>query len=115
MNRADLQQLGQMRIDEATLLLAHRHWSGAYYLAGYAVECALKACIAKRTQRHDFRDFIRLRGNDEPSNLELWDRTCLRGVIEGMRYGKNSMELLLRIDGANAPQPVPVTDVSRVY
>ena len=27
---------------------------GAYYLAGYAVECALKACIAKRTLAHDF-------------------------------------------------------------
>ena len=27
---------------------------GAYYLAGYAVECALKACIARGTQRHDF-------------------------------------------------------------
>jgi len=27
---------------------------GAYYLAGYAVECALKACIAKATVRHDF-------------------------------------------------------------
>ena len=27
---------------------------GAYYLAGYAVECALKACIAKQTQRHEF-------------------------------------------------------------
>ena len=23
-------------------------------MAGYAVECALKACIAKRTQAHDF-------------------------------------------------------------
>jgi hypothetical protein len=29
---------------------------GAYYLAGYSVECALKACIAKMTQRHDFPD-----------------------------------------------------------
>ena len=27
---------------------------GAYYLAGYSVECALKACIAKLTQRHEF-------------------------------------------------------------
>lgn len=26
----------------------------AFYLAGYAVECGLKACIAKRVQRHDF-------------------------------------------------------------
>jgi hypothetical protein len=29
---------------------------GAYYLAGYSIECALKACIAKATQRHDFPD-----------------------------------------------------------
>jgi hypothetical protein len=29
---------------------------GAYYLAGYAVECALKACIAKETRRHQFPD-----------------------------------------------------------
>ena len=29
---------------------------GAYYLAGYAVECALKACVAKRTREHDFPD-----------------------------------------------------------
>ena len=29
---------------------------GAYYLAGYCVECALKACIAKFTERHDFPD-----------------------------------------------------------
>jgi hypothetical protein len=30
--------------------------SGAYYLAGYSVECAIKACIAKETQRHEFPD-----------------------------------------------------------
>jgi hypothetical protein len=29
---------------------------GAYYLAGYAVECAIKACIAKGSQRHEFPD-----------------------------------------------------------
>lgn len=31
-----------------------RLFDGAYYLAGYAVECALKACIAKTTRRHEF-------------------------------------------------------------
>ena len=25
-----------------------------FYLAGYAVECALKACVAKKTNLHDF-------------------------------------------------------------
>ncbi len=32
------------------------YYDGAYYLAGYAVECALKACIAKETRRHQFPD-----------------------------------------------------------
>jgi len=27
---------------------------GSYYLTGLAVECAVKACIAKNTKRHDF-------------------------------------------------------------
>lgn len=45
-----------MRLREARTLLEAGLYDGAYYLAGYAVECALKACIAKRTQRHDFPD-----------------------------------------------------------
>jgi hypothetical protein len=49
-NRADLQQLADLRIAEARALLTlpAPMPDGAYYLAGYAVECALKACIAKR-------------------------------------------------------------------
>ena len=31
-------------------------YDGAYYLAGLAVECSLKACIAKKTKRFDFPD-----------------------------------------------------------
>jgi HEPN domain-containing protein len=54
MNRADFQQLAELRLREAQALLAAGLPDGAYYLAGYAVECALKACIAKRTQEHDF-------------------------------------------------------------
>jgi HEPN domain-containing protein len=41
---------------DARALLRARRYSAAYYMAGYAVECALKACIAKRTKRHDFPD-----------------------------------------------------------
>lgn len=54
MNRADLQQLAKLRIKEAEVLLNNGSYEGAYYLAGYAVECALKACIAKLTKRFDF-------------------------------------------------------------
>jgi HEPN domain-containing protein len=55
-NRSDFQQLADVRIAEAKTLFAQGHFSGAYYLAGYAVECALKACIAKLTNQHDFPD-----------------------------------------------------------
>ena len=48
-NRADFQHLADVRIAEAHTLLTlpTPMPDGAYYLAGYAVECALKACIAK--------------------------------------------------------------------
>ena len=56
MNRQDLQNLARIRIREARTLLKAGLPDGAYYLAGYSVECALKACIAKGTRRHDFPD-----------------------------------------------------------
>ena len=54
MDRRDLQALSRIRINEAKGLLSLGLHDGAYYLAGYAVECALKACIAKETKRHEF-------------------------------------------------------------
>ncbi|MCE9527705.1 MAG: hypothetical protein K8R36_16815 [Planctomycetales bacterium] len=56
MNRTQLQQLAEERVRDADALLTAGQWSGAYYLAGYAVECGLKACIAKLTNQHDFPD-----------------------------------------------------------
>jgi HEPN domain-containing protein len=56
MNRDDLQRLPAIRIREAQILLDAGSYPGAFYLAGYAVECALKACIAKQTNRFDFPD-----------------------------------------------------------
>lgn len=45
--RADFQQLADTRLKEAKALLDLGMWDGAYYLAGYAVEVAVKACIIK--------------------------------------------------------------------
>jgi HEPN domain-containing protein len=56
MNRGDFQQLAKVRLHEAKLLLSSGAPDGAYYLAGYAIECALKACIARKTKRYDFAD-----------------------------------------------------------
>lgn len=56
MNRSDLQGISRLRVKEARLLLNNSYFSGAYYLLGYAIECALKACIAKQIKRYDFPD-----------------------------------------------------------
>src|SRR6266496_2158814 len=54
MIRSDFQELSKIRLKEAQALLAAGLCDGAYYLAGYAVECAIKACIAKGTRRYEF-------------------------------------------------------------
>ena len=54
MNREGLQSISRQRRREAAALLKAKLFPGAYYLAGYSVECALKACIAKQTSKHDF-------------------------------------------------------------
>jgi len=54
MNRNDFKQLSLIRLKEARVLLKNKDYDGAYYLCGYVVECGLKACIAKKTKRHDF-------------------------------------------------------------
>jgi hypothetical protein len=54
MNSSDLQKLSAIRLEEARSLLRNKHYAGAYYLAGYSIECALKACIAAKTKATDF-------------------------------------------------------------
>lgn len=53
MNRISFQKVSKLRVREAKVLLNAGYYEGAYYLLGYAVECALKACIAKQFTRHD--------------------------------------------------------------
>lgn len=54
MNKSDLEQLVRIRISEAEILLQHKNYQGAYYLVGYSLECALKACISKQVKEYDF-------------------------------------------------------------
>ena len=88
-------------------------FDGAYYLAGYAVECAIKACIAKQTQRFEFPDKKRVdsshshklsdlikiagladalfeRAGQDPSFRQNWD--FIQAWSEQSRYQKNSSE-----------------------
>ncbi len=54
MNKADFQRLTDIRITESQTLLRADSPDGAYYLAGYAVECALKACISGTFSSHEW-------------------------------------------------------------
>jgi HEPN domain-containing protein len=78
-DRRDLQALSKIRVKEAKALLSAGLHDGAYYLAGYAVERALKACIAKETRKHEFPDKKRVDDSYTHSLrklaelAELWD------------------------------------------
>jgi HEPN domain-containing protein len=56
-SQSDFEKLMVLRLKEAELLLRHRDWDGAYYLAGYAVEFALKIrVIAQLMKSNSFPD-----------------------------------------------------------
>lgn len=52
----DLRDLAETRLDEAESLLGAGMWSGAFYLAGYVVELALKAVLTKELREHSMPD-----------------------------------------------------------
>ena len=56
LNREKLQLLTDSRLKEAGVLLDRECWTGAYYMTGLAVECALKAYLARAVQQYDFPD-----------------------------------------------------------
>ncbi|MGC1463812.1 MAG: HEPN domain-containing protein [Terracidiphilus sp.] len=82
MNRSDFQRLSELRLKEAKALLAAGFPEGAYYLSGYAVECALKACIARRTQEFDFPEKKRV--NDSHTH-DLGKLLVLAGLSEDLQ------------------------------
>jgi hypothetical protein len=51
-----LRLLADSRLKEAGVLLDKACWTGAYYMTGLAIECALKAYLARAVQQHDFPD-----------------------------------------------------------
>jgi len=82
MNRSDLQELAELRLRESKALLDAGFPDGAYYLAGYAVECALKACIAKRTREHDFPERTLVNESYTHNLKELLRLTLLNGELD---------------------------------
>jgi HEPN domain len=54
--RTVMQKIADSKMEDAILLFNNGRFSNAYYLAGYAVEIALKACIAKHVQADTIPD-----------------------------------------------------------
>jgi hypothetical protein len=50
-NRQEARQLADEWVIDAQLLLNAGRWHAAYYLAGYVVECGLKACVLAHVER----------------------------------------------------------------
>jgi hypothetical protein len=92
-NKEELRQLAQDRILDAKALLAARRWGGAYHMAGYAVECALKACIlgfvertgiifedrkyAEQCWTHDLEELLKLARLTEALGIDIGKNAVL--------------------------------------
>jgi hypothetical protein len=86
-NQALLRLMADERILDAGALRAAGRWAYAYYVAGYAVECALKSCVlaqmihtggvftnkkfAEECFTHDFGTLVKLAGLTPALNAEL--------------------------------------------
>jgi HEPN domain-containing protein len=54
MTRSEWKRTAIERVRDAGILLSGKSWSGSYYLAGYAVECALKSCMVLYVRTHAY-------------------------------------------------------------
>ena len=101
MNHAELQRMTEERLRDADALMTGGRWAFAYYVAGYAVECALKACLLKRMvftgwvfdesakkvdecRTHDFATIIKIAGMQDDLFRKLED-----GSVEAANFRGN--------------------------
>lgn len=52
----DLEVLSESKLADALLLFERERWANSFYLAGYSVELALKACVAVQFQASTIPD-----------------------------------------------------------
>ncbi len=99
MLRSDLKKLSSLRLQDAEALLSKKSYAGAYYLSGFVVEFALKACIAKKTKKYEFPDkdlanryythdltkLLGFAGLDQEMEIEKDARSSVYGIWEIVR------------------------------
>jgi HEPN domain-containing protein len=84
--------LAGTRLREARLLFKEGEYSGAYYLAGYSIECALKACYAKGVKRFDFPDKGRVQKIFTHKLPELVDLADLKAELATEKQSNQRFE-----------------------
>lgn len=99
LNRAELQKLAEDRLLDAEALLAAGRWAAAYYMAGYAVECGLKACIARRTQAEDFPPKIKV---VQECYTHDFDKLVKSGGLKGILSAATAANLALSANWGTA-------------
>jgi HEPN domain-containing protein len=93
-NRQEAQRLADEWVADAKLLLDSGRWHAAYYLAGYAVECGLKACVLAHIERtgiifqdkrfaekcytHDLQVLVKAADLDIPRGLDMAANPALK-------------------------------------
>jgi HEPN domain-containing protein len=82
MNRSDLQALAELRLTDARVLFDAGAFSASYYLAGYSIECALKACVAKQVKEFDFPDKRFVERSYTHNLTQLLDVAGLKSIFE---------------------------------
>ncbi len=82
MDRATLQRLAELRLEDAAALLAAERWDAAYYIVGYAVECALKACFVTQFREHQVPDRKKVNSFYTHDLNELLSQAGLREQFE---------------------------------
>jgi hypothetical protein len=78
-----LQQLAEAKLTDAGLLAKHQRWSNAYYLAGYCVELALKACIARQVLAETIPDKSLIQGVYSHEFIKLVSIAGLKDELAG--------------------------------
>ena len=81
-DRATFQELARERLAEATLLLESGLPSGAYYLAGYVIECELKAFIAAGFRANEIPDKSRVNSIHTHNLRDLLNLADLKSPLE---------------------------------
>ena len=93
MNKRDLEELAEIRIKEAKALLDTEYYQGAYYLAGYSLECAIKACIAKQVQQYDFPNLDLAKNSYSHKLMDLLGVAGLKQELTKMESQNNDFRL----------------------